>query len=65
MFGTPRFCELGQGRRPITVSPDDVAGLVVVDSASLMAETEQRLVLAIEAASLKVAARMMGIELPL
>jgi len=30
-----------------------------------MAETEQRLVQAIEAAGLKVAARMMGIELPL
>jgi hypothetical protein len=58
MFGTPRFCELGRGRRPFTVSPDDVAGFVVVDSASLMAETEQPLVQAIEAAGLKVAARI-------
>ena len=39
-------------------SPDDVAGLVVVDSAYSMAETEQRLVQAIEAAGLKVAARI-------
>ena len=39
-------------------SPDDVAGLVVVDSASLMAETEQPLVQPIEAAGLKVAARI-------
>jgi uncharacterized protein (DUF302 family) len=37
-------------------SPDDVSGLVVVDSASSMVETEQRLVHAIEAAGLKVAA---------
>ena len=58
MFGTPRFCELGRGRRPITVSADDVAGLVVVDSASLMAETERRLIQAVEAAGLKVAARI-------
>jgi hypothetical protein len=58
MFGAPRFCELGRDRRPITVSADDVAGLVVVDSASLMAETEQPLVQPIEAAGLKVAARI-------
>jgi len=39
-------------------SPNDVPGLVVVDSASSMAETERRLVQAIEAAGLKVAARI-------
>jgi uncharacterized protein (DUF302 family) len=39
-------------------SPDDVAGLVVIGSAFSMAETEQRLVQAIESAGLKVAARI-------
>jgi uncharacterized protein (DUF302 family) len=39
-------------------SPDDVAGLVVSGSAFSMAETEQRLVQAIESARLKVAARI-------
>ena len=50
------LCSPARAQTPIP-SPD-VAGLVVVDSASSMAETEQRLVQAIEAAGLKVAARI-------
>jgi len=51
------LCSPARAQTPVP-SPDDVAGLVVVDSASSMAETEQRLVQAIEAAGLKVAARI-------
>ena len=51
------LCTPARAQTPVA-SPDDVAGLVVVDSASSMAETEQRLVHAIEAAGLKVAARI-------
>ena len=51
------LCSPARAQTPVPL-PDDVAGLVVVDSASSMAETEQRLVQAIEAAGLKVAARI-------
>ena len=51
------LCSPARAQTPVP-SPDDVAGLVVVDSASSMAETEQRLVQAIGAAGLKVAARI-------
>ena len=51
------LCTPARAQAPVA-SLDDVAGLVVVDSAFSMAETERRLVQAIEAAGLKVAARI-------
>jgi uncharacterized protein (DUF302 family) len=51
------LCTPARAQTPVA-SPDGVAGLVVVDSASSMTETERRLVQAIEAAGLKVAARI-------
>jgi uncharacterized protein (DUF302 family) len=51
------LCTPARAQTPVP-SPEDVAGLVVVNSASSMAETERRLVQAIEAAGLKVAARI-------
>jgi uncharacterized protein (DUF302 family) len=51
------LCTPARAQTPVA-SRDDVAGLVIVDSASSMAETERRLVQAIEAAGLKVAGRI-------
>lgn len=51
------LCTSARAETPVA-SPGDVEGLVVVDSASSITETEQRLVHAIEAAGLKVAARI-------
>lgn len=52
------LCSIGTGTRAETAPDPDQAGFVVVESANTMAETENRLIAALDAAGLKVAARI-------